>query len=779
MTAQSSAKSGLFYKFLPAYVTKLRYLKPQIIMNCIFSLLSYPLLATFCYFLTAASLKLGQSRINRVTPDYALENAVEIWQGLTIAGIIICVLCLIGLFVFTFVTTVKSFRYLHDKTAVDMDYSLPISHNTRFFADLASVFTACIAPHLIAGLIGLAYIPIIRGMMIADIELLNVDPAEVNAVFDVLTKLAAQCIFTGIFACIMQIGFTLLMISVCGKKAESSLYPVLLNIAIPIIHALSLWIIDSGTYGSYGEPDFMPVAASSPVGMVIMTIYSAVSSAFGGVFSSTPDPTVSMPAFMPAFGIPALILTIAFFAGAYFLIKFRRTELVGVPYVYRGMALVIPGTIILTVSLPICQVIFDTLKRQGNNGYDGYSYTPNIVPWIVGLLISTFIIYVIMELISGRAFRKFHITLLKWAGTVAVCVGLTAALTYSNGFGAANIIPSAGSVQSVNVSFYYRDRYGTLGENDKSYSYHFRNVTDPKVVEGIVNAHRLAPKSGSADNSRRTELIIRYTMKDGSRLSRQYEAFTQEQWEQTITALVTPELWFNNCFEHKNEILADEEFVSYSLHGTRGSYDMNESFKLSGLVEAIKQDCQKISYGLITGNSQDDYEIYSLYCYNAEHEGKRFNIHLYSWMENTAAYLENGGAFGVSSYKRAFLVENTDGMVVGEAEYYLAKREGLTVQEFSETYGLDPDIYLNLRCTELYAFDEAAAFIDKCRNSNVSNQNSRYYLVLTAAGSYKEAALSDNSTQIYFVDEQDYDTAQMFFDWYGIMGGYTDTESGV
>ena len=45
MTAQNSAaKSGVFYKFLPYYRNKVRYLRPQLIMCSILSLLSYPLL---------------------------------------------------------------------------------------------------------------------------------------------------------------------------------------------------------------------------------------------------------------------------------------------------------------------------------------------------------------------------------------------------------------------------------------------------------------------------------------------------------------------------------------------------------------------------------------------------------------------------------------------------------------------------------------------------------------------------------------------------------------
>ena len=59
------------------------------------------------------------------------------------------------------------------------------------------------------------------------------------------------------------------------------------------------------------------------------------------------------PIFRPEFGIPALLVTLACFAGAYFLIKYRRAERVGMPYVYKGMGLVIPGIVIFAITVPV------------------------------------------------------------------------------------------------------------------------------------------------------------------------------------------------------------------------------------------------------------------------------------------------------------------------------------------------------------------------------------------------------------------------------------------
>ena len=62
--------------------------------------------------------------------NMALLDKRSLLYSLLIAEIIIGVLCLVGLFIFTFVTTLRSFRCLHNKSVVDMDMSLPINHNT-------------------------------------------------------------------------------------------------------------------------------------------------------------------------------------------------------------------------------------------------------------------------------------------------------------------------------------------------------------------------------------------------------------------------------------------------------------------------------------------------------------------------------------------------------------------------------------------------------------------------------------------------------------------------
>ena len=369
MTAQNSANKSVFYKFLPYYLNKVKYLRPQLIMSIIFSVLSYPAFMLIINILCPVERELIElsQYISDPTPEQyemnmALLDKRSLLYSLLIAEIVIGVLSLVGLFIFTFVTTLRSFRYLHNKSVVDMDMSLPINHNTRFFGDLAAVFTVNILPHLIAILLAQIL------LQFADLSAFDTQ-GETQAIVDAIMGPMA---FTGLFMCIMEVALTLLMISFCGRLAEACIYPILMNFAIPVIHSMSVNLVESGVYGAVLYPSSFtavmgsayPITASSPLGMLIMTLYSMISTDCKWSVSDCG------PIFRPEYGIPALLVTLACFAGAYFLIKYRRAERVGMPYVYKGMGLVIPGIVIFAIDNRT-GILFHFHQRARAGRHDG------------------------------------------------------------------------------------------------------------------------------------------------------------------------------------------------------------------------------------------------------------------------------------------------------------------------------------------------------------------------------------------------------------------------
>ena len=668
MTAQSSVnlQNKPFYKFLPYFLTKLRFLRPQMIMTGIFALLSYPLVGFFVnmwvdadirfYDFRMLSNQLGSQDI-RLTLEYqAAQSALNTAQSLAEMSIVIGGICLVGMFVFTFVTTLRSFRYLYNKNAVDMDYALPVNHNTRFFADLAAVFTTSIIPHFISVIIGVIFTNVISDKAKAFWGAHNAGNVEL---VEVIASIVLQCMFVGLFACFMQIAFSLLMISLCGKKAESAIYPVLINIAIPIIHALALFIIDNNTYGSatYGDTIYYPATATSPVGMLAISVIYCFNLLFGnfywGSHSNFSMIDSTLPIWRVDYLILAILITIIFFVGAYFLIKLRRNERVGSPYVYKGMSVIIPGIVVLAMSLPMWNMVFAPLAQSRQ-----YSTKSDTVAWIMGLLISTFIVYVILELISGKAFRKFHITVAKWAGSVIVCAGITLLFVFSNGFGKAEFVPAPEQVVSADVRL-----FTNKGENPyKSYAFGIDETTDKDKIAEITELHKKVPKYQTEDSSDYI-ITLNYLLTSGEEISRGYW-ISPELYSELMTQIVTPKNWYEETLGHlDNElqktgteveqiVVKELDYITESGYNTVGEvYLKPNEFDVNGLLEAIRKDSEKMNFELYW-NCEPYYSgaveilIKNDITNNIPHSN--YNIHIEKWMENTIEYLKNNATATLS-----------------------------------------------------------------------------------------------------------------------------------
>lgn len=687
MTAQSSANKAVFHNFRPYYLNKLRMLRPQFIMSCILALLSYPAVGAALYPLCSGArewnhlVQIGAPEIQRQELADRVAGITQTFIGMAVIGGI----CLVALFVFTFISTLRSFRYLYDKTYVDMDISLPVSHNTRYFGDLAAVFTTSILPHLAAILIGI--------VMLYTCGLDSASNGEYS--FDTIYRVIVQCMFTGLYSCIMQIGLSLLILSVCGRKAEAFVYPVLVNIAIPVIHMLAQSLIASGVYGATnndisllsGVAEYFGVSYTSPLGMLLMTFLSVA--VVSGYFADGSE-LMNMPMFRAQLFIPALILTIVFFAAAYFLIKKRRSERVGMPYVFKVIDLIIPGVLIFALSLPFCSMIFSSLLNRDTP----YSISMNIPGVVIWLVVLTFIGYIIMNLISGRNFRRFHITLAKWAGTLAVCVGISALLAFSRGFGAADYVPDTNSVVMVELDL-TKDNHGV-----DQLDYVNVSSSSRELIEAAVEVHRLVPKKGPSDG--RNYVSVSYTLASGEYVRRSYWV-SDDVFEQIMNTVVTPERWYLIKYDHT--LLANPENKKItSVYYNDDSYK-NVGITPEELIAAVKSDFAGISYDSLKGvEGFDSYNLEIRTADSAYQDNSTTDyIIVYSWMENTLELFRQHGIDIVGkSFRNTFstaFIEKVDGgeheFAGNPLEFMLAVKDGRNIEdlisEYSDHYTFNED----------------------------------------------------------------------------------------
>mgnify|MGYP004463136343 CR=1 FL=1 len=747
MTAQSSA-NGVFYKFLPYYRNKLRNLRPQLIMSIIFGVLSYPLVAGIFIPMCQAYARNARFWDIVAAQDYEPSTAeyiayeaagrdLRLWESLTVTAMLIGLLCLMGIFVFTFVTTVKSFRYLYNKSVVDMDYSLPVSHETRFFGDLAAVFTVNILPHLASILLGVILFQFC-------------DKPEFTATADVLDMIIPAA-FTGLFACIMEVALTLLMLSFCGRMAEACIYPILVNFAIPMIHCMGLSLIESGVYGSVVETSawgmtagsLYPMTASSPLGMIIMTFYSMATNDHVENISDI------APIFRPEYGIPALLVTLACIAGAYFLIKYRRAERVGMPYVYKGMGLVIPGVVIFAVTVTMGCTVASIVR---GNYEDYYSYTPDISGIIIGTVIATFIMYIIMDLISGRGFRKFYLTAAKWAGTLGASVLICLLLNLSNGFGAANYVPAPSSVKLVSVSYMDHDDFSWEIGNFKFTA----NSGDTELLELANHIHSEIPKHADDSIEKKYSISVEYTLKDGRELARFYYV-TKELYDDVRSQMLIPEAWFKSRCGNVEDYAKDGFRIDSMqfVGGDQAAYNVDTD----AFIEAYRQDCQKITFDFVQNNSawKGDRVKITMLKYNSDevHGYEWEYLMVYDWMDNTVSLLNGYGIsledqFDPENYGSAFIIEGNGSPDVSEM---LAQSEGISYATYLEgayggKYSDGEDYSLSMSYGRVSTDDPEFKKLLEVSGSEITNKGT-YTLALCSASSWREYVDgTDNVTNV-------------------------------
>lgn len=765
MTAQNSAaKSGVFYKFLPYYRNKVRYLRPQLIMCSILSLLSYPLLtamvAAACgasndYYQKYNDLIQNHSGAQAFDQMNSIENNLQTMYSLTITAAVIAGLCLVALFIFTFVTTLRGFRYLYNRTTVDMDYSLPVNHNTRFFGDLAAVFTVSILPHLAAALIG-------------TLILAFVQVPEDDTAFPAILEIIRQAAFTGVAACVMQIAVCLLTLSVCGRTAEAYIYPVLVNVAIPVIHVLGILLVESGVYGAVPDPysggfasSMYSITSSSPLGMVIATVYSWFSTlAYDAGISSRVIGTA--PIMQAQYLIPAVIVTLALLAGAYFLIKHRRAERVGMSFVYRGMDVIVPGIVIFSIVMPVCYSIAAYLRNQDSFGTNGSS--DFILGLIIGTIIGTFIFYIIMSLISGKNFRRFGRTVLSWAGTLAASAAICALLNLCNGFGSGSYIPALSEVKSVQAS--YLDHRET--ETDYSFPDRYFNITarsGDELLELVRDIHEEALGDMFAEKNSLCTVSLYYVLKDGGTLLREYDV-TSATLEKVKAQMLSPEGWSSNVLSRLNESLLD----GYKIESVSadGMYtDLSSNAGAAGeLTAAIRADSARVSPEFFKEQySWKDNVIRIDLTKNDAHETQdRVTIVVYDWMENTIALLDRwgmdiAGGFTPAGYSAAF-IERAQGNGV-DVEYMLRMADNISEEEYSEVTGdTIGDLPLYDSFGRVDTGDPTLEELVAASGSGDTYTEGDYLIVLTQAGSWQEYMAGASSCMILRVPDDMADMAE-------------------
>lgn len=493
----------------------------------------------------------------------------------------ICTTCLaafLGIF-----TAVDSFRCLHDKSVVDMKLSVPLNNTQRFFSNLLSGLFTYLAPFLAAQVISLLLCG--YGCLFMDGKTFYyerysggdvlVDEPYVCDMFGLVLPILLKLIAGGTLCMLMLYAVTVFITVCCGNKFEAIAYTILINILIPLtIYSVSYSMFES-LYG----------ITSEEIALKFMTYISVV----GGIIASI-DWAADGELYYQGFinhGIWALVFSlviIAFLALSFFLYRKRRAEQVSKPFVFKLVyyVLVTCGMFCI-ISLYLTE--FD-----------------DIIPAII----MSGIVYLIFEVVTNRGFKRFWLSIIKYAVTFGAVVAVVFIGEETEGFGAVQRVPSVSAVKSVELDYcgFYEDFYCRYwGDVDQSIG--VSTFKEKENIETIINAHQAIIDNYNenrnyndlTNNVTNNSLVITYNLKTGGSFTRTYYSYSAKPAEILTAIDVSKEFKMQVAEKYKKhilnvkkeiEVILEKHKDDYTYHRFEEGISVYNSLRLSGPGVSLK-----------------------------------------------------------------------------------------------------------------------------------------------------------------------------------------------
>lgn len=423
------------------------------------------------------------------------------------------------------IIAISIFNYLYKKSTVDMNLSLPLTTRQRFLSEYFAGLTIYIVPAIIGGLIGTVI------LLTGKHELMEI---------------VKYTIYIGsvvIIGMILYYSLTVLILSCCGSLFETILSTLLINAMIPAsIYLLSYNIISNDSFGLSSNSLFLnQIFISSPIGNAAFIIYFFDNvNMYGNVNTNL----------YVHWLIPTLIFTVLIVLLSYFLYKKRKAEQVSKPYVYKF----IYYAILFFVTFCIISIF---KVSTGSSDYTAQTDSTPIDASFFPAVMCSGIVFFIMEIISNRGFKKFWLSILKFAGTITCIYAVLLLCHATNGFGVNKYVPLESAVDNVIIDFDNTSTYNlpirnkhtihdvvSLHEKVIKEKYEDKNTSHKEIPESELD-QRI--KNGALATYNRNNISITYYLKNGSILTREYNV-SDEQMEQLYASMMTGRDYAEYCY---------------------------------------------------------------------------------------------------------------------------------------------------------------------------------------------------------------------------------------
>lgn len=453
------------------YLFQMGRLKTMTVFSCIFGILGFPLLA-------------AAEALSRYSSDY---------DNISVPMYVISVISIFIIAVLSFITPLVACKHLYTKTSADNILSLPLTTTQRFIGDICAILTSYSLPFIIS--VGISYISEYAFMF------------AINKHTDANFREAALFAF---FATLEFIALNTAIITCCGRLAEAILYPVAVNIIMPL----------AITYG--GEIAF--VHAFGVSGGTVETLQSSIYNMWPLAF------LLNIRSYMGAI-LWAAIFSVVYFALAYLGYRKRRAQNIGKPFVFRYSYLI--TTVVIGIAFIISYIWLVDMAYIYDKDY--FPQTGTIIAIVVILLI----MMLIMELVNYKKIHSIPKFALHYAGTLGGGFLVFFLLLSSKGFYLGYYVPNTSSVESVSINGYYYDSDWASGVETYFYTENKETIDFIKDEHQYIidnsdqyyNPYDIAgysPQLGTLYNTSFT-----YHMNNGSLMNRHYssDAGNPHIWE--------------------------------------------------------------------------------------------------------------------------------------------------------------------------------------------------------------------------------------------------------
>lgn len=498
--------------------------------------------------------------------DDGFIAAAVIGTGLAAASGMICALTV--------------FKYLYNKSAVDMRLSLPMTTSQRFISDFLSGLFIYIVPYIAAEII--SWILMLAGHLLCDGKTFTYvlpDPSHplqdktyswVCNFFEQAAPFLWRGMLGGLMLMIMFYAVTVLAAGCCGNVFESAAYDILLNILVPVSVYLGIYSVSSNVTGFMVDTYLQKIIPyCGPFGGaygLILTLENLNAQLDRPYIYSMYSPSLLDSL---SFGIWFLLFTLCTLAVigiSYLIYRKRRAEDTGKPVVFG-----IFYHIIMTLGIfSLCYLMV----------VDG---TQNFVPVIV----ITFIVYLVMHVIRNRGFGKIVSGLVIYAATIVLSIGSFLLIHDTKAFGAGDYVPDPESIASAQMT------YAGMFEKGARYETPITELTDISALTTLTETHKQIIEYHN-NNEESTDLYrclmddtftIKYKLKSGRTVMRSYYN-PGNTAVSTLSTLDTTREVTQSRAEHVRKSVS--EYVIASLKEYEENYDsMGNKQKLTDLYAEL------------------------------------------------------------------------------------------------------------------------------------------------------------------------------------------------